>query len=184
MKKGLASQNNRWTRHTSGFVAVLTALFLVACESGPEPPEEEFPVDPDLPEAVVDLPDPPPASAFEINEHNDDGTLRVEGLIGNRDQYLEEEVEVRAMVSEIKGTDCDPSVEACTRTHLIIRDDADDDLSMMAVGYHEDFLQTAGIREGEEYLFIGNYDQMAHGFVSSEDGLIDLMSVDDHEVPE
>lgn len=170
-----------------GAVLVATAFVLSACDRGPDPPEQTFEPDPDLPEAVVDLPDPPPAEAFEIQEYNDDGTLRVEGIISNRDEHLHEEVEITGTVTEIIGDDCDPAhpgVETCPRLHLEIRDHPDDDLDLMVVGFEDDFLRTARLREGEEYAFAGLYTDMAHDFVSTEDGLIDLQAVGDHEVPD
>ena len=171
---------------TTAMVVVL-AFALTACDRGPEPPTEEFPPDPDLPEPVVDLPDPPPESAFEIQEHNDDGSLRIEGVIGNRDQYMGEEVEIRGTVTDIIGDDCDPNhpaVDTCPRLHLLIQDHADDDLDLIVVGFEDNFLRTARIREGEEYHFEGVYTDMAHDFVSTEEGLIDLHAVGDHEVEE
>lgn len=168
----------------------LMGLLLVApaCSSpgGPEIPADEFPPDPDLPPAVVDLPPPPPATAFEIREFNDDGSLRVEGLISNRDRYLEETVQVRGVITEIEG-DCDPGQakkrgEPCPKPHIFIRDHADEDRRVMVVGYSPKFLKDARLQVGEDYLFAGQYKQMADGFVSTEDGLILLRAVDDREV--
>ncbi len=165
------------------WLAVLAAaLLLAACDrSGPEVPDQEFPPDPDLPEAVVDLPSPPPATAFEIQEFNDDGSLRVEGLISNRDQYLDDEVEVRATVAEIIGHGCDPTAGRCPRNRIFIRDHIDDDLELRVVGYVDEFIDDVEIEEGEEYLFQGTYLQESDGFVSTENGLISLSAVDDEE---
>lgn len=166
---------------------LLTTLGSLACDQGgPELGGDEFPPDPDLPAAVVELPTPPPASAFEIREFNDDGSMRVEGLITNRDQYMQEEVQVRGVVTEIEG-DCDPGEarrrgETCLSPHLFIRDHADDDLRLTVVGYSNDFLRRARIREGEEYLFAGTYKDAAHGFFSAQDGLLELTSVDERDV--
>lgn len=170
-------------------IVALLALSFVACEAeGPEIPADEFPPDPDLPPAVVDLPSPPPASAFEIKEFNEDNSLRVEGIVGNRDKYLDEEVEVRATIAEIRG-DCDPRRarqrgETCLEPHLLITDHIDDDRRLLVVGYPNSFLRQARLQVGEEYLFKGLYEQMAHGFISTEDGLLVVSSVDDREVPE
>ncbi len=164
---------------------IALVAFLAACDqSGPELPEPLFPPDPDLPEAVVDLPSPPPASAFEIKEFNDDGSLRVEGLIGNRDQYLGEEVEVRAIVAEIIGHGCDPTEGRCPRNRMFIRDHIDDDLQLRVVGYIDEFIDDLEITEGEEYLITGTYTQQADGFVSTENGLIELLAVDGEEYDE
>lgn len=161
-----------------GFLALA-----VGCDSsGPQNPVDEFPADPDLPEAVVDLPAPPPESAFEIREFNDDGTLRVEGVISNREKYIREEVNIRGFVGEIRGDDCDPAVEYCPSPHLFIRDHIDEDQQLMVVGYRNDLLSEAGIEVGSEHIFRGVYDQTAHGFVSSEMGLLSLRGVDDQDL--
>ena len=163
-------------------VFLVAATLLVACDqSGPELPDEQFPPDPDLPEAVVDLPAPPPASAFEIQEFNDDGSRRVEGLISNRDQYLGEEIEVRAIVAEIIGHGCDPTAGPCPRNRLLIRDHVDDDLELRVVGYVDEFIDDMEITEGEEYAFEGTYTQHADGFIATESGLISLGAVDGEE---
>ncbi len=172
---------------------LLTALALsaslVACDNTPpEIPLDEFPADPDLPPAVVELPTPPPASAFEIREYNDDGTLRIEGLISNRDRFLEEEVAVKGVITEIQG-DCDPRRarqrgETCPEPHLFIRDDADDDRRLLVVGYTNDQRRQFRLNEGSEFLFGGTYTRMAEGFVSTEDGLLVLSSLDGEELPE
>ncbi|TXD33116.1 hypothetical protein FRC96_16055 [Lujinxingia vulgaris] len=172
-------------------VALLLAsafFTMSACqEDAPAVPVDEFPVDENLPPAVVDLPAPPPASAFEIVEKNDDDTLRVEGLIGYRDRHMDQNVVVRGVVMEVKG-DCDPKRarqrgESCPQPHLVIRDDADARHEMMVVGYTNDFLKKARVREGESYAFKGVYQRMAEGFVSSENGLLKLEAIDDNEVP-
>lgn len=164
-------------------------LWASACSSpgGPEIPADEFPPDPDLPPAVVELPPPPPASAFEIREFNDDGTLRIEGLISNRDRYLDEKVQVRGVVTEIEGN-CDPARarklgETCPKPHFFIRDHADDDRRIMVVGYPPKFINDLKLQTGQDYLISGSYQQMADGFVSTEDGLILLSAVDDRELP-
>lgn len=162
---------------------LIVALLGLGCDrSGGDMPAQEFPADPDLPEAVVDLPSPPPESAFEIREFNDDNSLRVEGIIANRDQYLGDEVEIRGVVSRIKGDGCDPATEPCPKPHFFIRDHIDEDLDLMVMGYPNEFLRTASISEGEEYLFRGTYDQMAGDFVSTETGLLELLGADDYNL--
>ncbi len=171
-------------RRLSLTVVLITASLIASlgCDpSGPEVPEEDFAADQDLPDPVVDLPSPPPAEAFEIQEYNDDGSLRVEGLIANRDNHLDEVVELRATVADYEGHGCDPVAQPCPGNHLRVRDHIDDDLELMIVGYDDDFFTQVGITEGEEYLFRGLYTQSAAGFVSSEDGLIEVEAIDDHE---
>ena len=174
------------TLRSTPVLLILLALVSLTfgCEpDGPGLDEDPLAPDPDLPEAVVDLPSPPPESAFEIREHNDDGSLRVEGLVANRDNYINDEVEVRGVVVEIKGRDCTPGGDDfCPRPHFFIRDEADDNLEMAVVGYENPFLRTAGIQEGQDFLFRGTYTHSAHGYPSSEIGLIDLAAVDDHEL--
>lgn len=167
--------------------ALALTVALSACDSdAPEPSLDEFPPDPDLPAAVVDLPSPPPATAFEIREHNEDGTLRVEGVMGNRDRYLESDVEIRGFVHEILG-DCDPARarqrgESCPEPHFYIVDHPDEDRRLMVVGYDNDFRRQARLNTGGEHVFKGRYRQMHQGFVSTEDGLLVLSALDDREV--
>lgn len=162
-------------------------LLLGGCDSaGPEQPLDEFPPDPDLPSAVVDLPPPPPGSAFEIRERNDDGSLRVEGIMSNRDRYLNESVQIRGFVQEIHG-DCDPTRarqrgERCEEPSFFIVDHLDEDRRLRVVGFTNDFRRSAGVSQGSEHLFSGRYQQMGARFVSTEDGLLVLSAVGDREV--
>ncbi len=163
---------------------MLIAVFCLGCDgSGAELPTQEFPPDPDLPEAVVDLPNPPPASAFEIREFNDDDSLRVEGVIAKREQYFGDNIEIRGVISKIEGSDCDPATEPCPKPHFFIRDHIDEDLDLMVMGYRNEFLDRASLSEGEEYLFRGTFDQMAGDFVSTQ-GLLELEIVDEFSVIE
>src|SRR5690554_3540318 len=89
-----------------GALSLLLCL-AVACSSEDADKAKDG-VDPNLPPAQVDLPSPPPPSAFEIAETNDDGTLRVEGLIQFQDKHLDKPVRVKGVVTQILG-DCDPA---------------------------------------------------------------------------
>lgn len=173
-----------WTSLCAVLTAACVVVLFSGCDSGPEPPPEGPKPDPDLPEAVVDLPSAPPDSALEIQERNDDGTLRVEGVISHRDQYIGEHVEVRGTISEIIGDDCDPShpnVDSCPRLHLMVRDHPDDDLELRVVGFLDSFLREADLTEDEEFVFEGQFVRQAHDFVDTQ-GMIDLYAVGDHEV--
>lgn len=178
------------TKRNSLLSAGLALVLLLggACDnSTPEAPLDEFPADPDLPAAVVDLPAPPPATAFEVRERNDDGSLRIEGLISNRDRYLGENVEVQGVITEMQG-DCDARRarergESCPEPHLFIRDHADDDRMLLVVGYTNDQRRRLRLAQGGEHLFGGRYTRMAEGFVSTEDGLLVLEKIDGDELP-
>lgn len=176
------------TRTHPTFAAAAACLALALWISGCDGPEtglddEQLAPDPDLPAAVVDLPPPPPASAFEITETNDDGSLRVEGLVANRDKYIDTDVEVRGVVADIRGDDCTPGgPERCPSPHLFIRDHIDETLEMIVVGYDNSVLRSAGISVGDDFLFKGAYTHSAHGFPSAETGLIDVTAIDDHDI--
>lgn len=169
-------------------LALLIALtFAVACEESTDT-EEQSEVDPNLPPAQVDLPSAPPASAFEIPERNDDGTLRVEGLIQYQDKHLDGKVTVKGTVIEILG-DCDPKKakeadESCPEPHYIIKDEPDARKELMVVGFDRDFLDEADLEAGGTHTFEGSYRKIAQQFVNSENGLLLLDRVDELSVLE
>ncbi len=138
--------------------------------------------------AQVDLPSPPPASAFDIPEKNDDGTLRVEGLIQYQDKHLGKSVKVTGFISEILG-DCDPKKakkrdESCPAPHYIITDEEGDEKELMVVGFDREYFEKAGAEEGETHVFEGTYKKIAQQFVNSENGLLLLDRLDDVEAVE
>jgi hypothetical protein len=177
-----------WIVRSGTLLALLIALtFAIACEESTET-EEQPDVDPNLPPAQVDLPSPPPASAFEIAERNDDGTLRVEGLIQYQDKHLDGEVTVKGTLVEILG-DCDPKKakeagEPCPEPHYIIKDEPDAQKELMVVGFDRDFLDEAELEVGDTHTFEGSYRKIAQQFVNSENGLLLLDKVDDISVLE
>lgn len=168
-------------------VLSLLVCFAIACNSDESEKTKEK-VDPNLPPAQVDLPSPPPASAFEIPETNDDGTLRVQGLIQYQDKHLDKAVRVKGTVVQILG-DCDPkkakkNEKICPEPHFIIKDEKNAEKELMVVGFDRDFLKKADAEVGEEHVFEGNYRKMSQQFVNSESGLISLVKIDDTPVRE
>lgn len=165
----------------------LLICLAVACNNEPEradEPEE----DPNLPPAQVDLPSPPPASAFEIPETNADGTLRVQGLIQYQDKHLDKQVRVTGTIIEIYG-DCDPAKAKkegtpCPEPHFIIKDEDGGEKELMVVGFDRKFLERAKVEAGESHVFEGSYQKMAQQFINSEDGLVQLDKMDDLDVLE
>ncbi|AWV89415.1 hypothetical protein [Bradymonas sediminis] len=163
----------------------LLLCFAMACSSEEsEKPTEE--VDPNLPPAQVDLPSPPPASAFNIAETNQDGTLRVEGLIQYQDKHLDKPVRVKGVVTQILG-DCDPKKAKkantfCPEPHFIIKDESSAEKELMVVGFERDFFKKSKTKVGEAHVFEGDYRKMSQQFVNSESGLIALTKVDDISV--
>jgi hypothetical protein len=163
-----------------GRAATLIALMLAvslafACEES-ETKKDEQATDPNMPPAQVDLPSPPPASAFNIPEKNDDGTLRVEGIIQYKDKHLENRVRVKGVVTQILG-DCDPKKakktgEPCPQPHYIIQDEEGAEKELMVVGFDREFFEKAKTKVGETHTFEGTYKQMAQQFVNSENGLL------------
>lgn len=142
----------------------------------------------DLPPARVDLPEPPPASEFEITEKNSDGTFRVRGLIAHKGKHLGEKVTIKGTVTYL-SPDCDPAVaekkgEECPKPYLYIRDEEEGDAKMMVVGYDQEFVDRADLEEGETYEFEGTYKKLAQGFVATEDGLLLVDRANDTEAVE
>lgn len=164
-------------------LAVLLALSLAACSEQSDVKTEKTQEDPNLPAAVVNLPDPPPASAYEIPEKNPDGSLRVEGLLYNKDKYMDQQVTVKGVIVKMSA-ECDPKKAKkagteCPEPNLFIRDSADSELAMRVVGYKPEFIKKAKLEENQERVFKGTYQKVAQGFVATEDGLILLDYVDD-----
>lgn len=170
----------------TGALAMLFCLAVACSSEDADKPIDE--VDPNLPPAQVDLPSPPPASAFEIAETNADGTLRVEGLIQFQDKHLDKPVRVKGVVTQILG-DCDPAKAKkdgsfCPEPHFIIKDEPSADKELMVVGFERDFFKKAGAKVGESHVFEGNYSKMSQQFVNSESGLIALTQIDETPVAE
>ena len=169
-------------------IAALLVLGLVACNDASDVKTEKSEEDPNLPPANVSLPDPPPASAYEIPEKNPDGTLRIEGLIHNKDKYMEQQVELKGLIVKMSA-ECDPKKakkagEECPEPNLFIRDNAEAELALRVVGYKPEYIKKAKLEEGQERRFKGTYQKVAQGFVATEDGLLLLDFVDDIPVIE
>ncbi|MFU8805295.1 MAG: hypothetical protein ACNA8W_15890 [Bradymonadaceae bacterium] len=169
-------------------LAGLLIMGTIGCEEESDTPTDEIEEDPNLPPAVVDLPSAPPASAFVIPEKNADGTLRVEGVIGHQHKYLGEKVEITGHVFML-SEECDPAKAKkdeteCPEPHLVIKDDRDATKQLLVVGYKQEFVQKAKLKPGEDRLFKGTYQKVAQGFVASEDGLLLVDTVDEHEAVE
>lgn len=171
-------------------LAGLFALALVACEGSGGVETEKSKEDPNLPPAQVNLPSAPPASAYEVPETNPDGTLRIEGVIHNKDKHMDQQVEVKGTIIRLSA-ECDPKKAKregteCPEPNLFIQDGggAKDASIMRVVGYKDDFVKKAKMEEGQERVFKGTYQKVAQGFVATEDGLILLDYVDDIAVLE
>jgi len=160
-------------------IALASSLFLVsACE---HPPSNVTPDIPDMGEEgppSVSLPGVPGDEAFTIKERNDDGTFRVIGLIENKDNYLQKQVEVSALVSQI-SENCDPGKAAkegqtCPEPFLVIKDGDDADEQMLVVGFQHEVLKKAKVKLGEVASLKGTYVMDSQGFSATETGLIVL----------
>lgn len=160
----------------------------IACDDGGQVQVEEDQVDPNLPPARVDLPNPPPASGFEVPEKNGDGTLRVEGLIHHQAKHLEQKVEVKGTIVQISEP-CDPKKakkkeEKCPEPSLFIKDGPDSQAMLRMVGFKDEFIKKNKIEVGQEHVFKGSYQKVAYGFVATEDGLVLIDYVGDKAVVE
>lgn len=172
-------------RGASGTVGfVLTAFLLVAGlgYSSKSKSDETKKKKNDLPPAKVDLPEPPPESAFDIEKKNPDGSFRVRGLIAHRGQHLGNDIKVKGTVTYV-SPECDPAEakkkgEECPKPYLYIKDSEDAEDSLMIVGYERDFLERAEIEKGGTHVFEGKYKELAQGFVRTENGLLLVDKVD------
>jgi len=172
----------------SAVVALFAFALVAGCSSGSGDEKKKEKKPDRLPPESVDLPDPPPASEFEIPEKNDDGTFRVRGLIAHQGKHLGEKVEVSGVVSFI-SPECDPAEakkrgEECPEPYLYLKDSEEADQQMMAVGIDREFIEETELEEGETYEVEGIYKKQSHGFVATESGLLLLDRVGDERVTE
>lgn len=182
---------NLFGRSVSGTLAALlvVAFAATACSgSGDDKAAEKKKKQTDREPAKVNLPEPPPASALEVEELHSDGSFRVEGLIATQGKHLGDDVEVKGKVAYV-SPDCDPrraqkKGEECPKPYLTIEDKEEGEAEMMVVGFERDFLDRAEVEKGETYLFKGKYKKLAQGFVASESGLILLNEVNGESVLE
>ena len=178
----------RSARVATLIVLMLAVNLATACEES-DAKNGEQPGDPNQPPAQVDLPSPPPASAFNIPEKNDDGTLRVEGLIQYQEKHLGNKVRVKGVIVEKLG-DCDPAKakktgKPCPEPHFLIKDEKGAEKQLMVVGFDREFFEKAkNAKIGETQVFEGSYQKMAQEFVNSGDGLLLLDKVGEISVLE
>lgn len=173
-------------RGVSGTVRVVLAVFLltagIGCSSKSKEDDKKKKKK-DLPPAQVDLPSPPPESAFDIKKKNPDGSFRVRGLIAHRGQYLGNDIEVKGTVTYI-SPECDPAEakrkdKECPKPYMYIKDGKDAEDQLMIVGYKRELLDRAEIEKGKSYVFKGKYKELAQGFVRTESGLLLVDKVGD-----
>ena len=173
---------------STAFVVAAVLAFASCSDGGSDVETEKSTEDPNLPPPSVSLPDPPPASAYKIPETNPDGTLRVEGLLHNKEKYMEQQVSVTGLVIKMSD-ECDPKKAKkegteCPEPNLFIRDTADGEATIRVVGYKQEFVKKAKLEEQQQRVFKGTYQKVAQGFVATEDGLILLDFVDEVAVLE
>ncbi len=171
-------------RHVTQAALLALAFTVTACSGGGSDVEvEKSADDPNLAPPVVRLPDPPPASAYQIPEKNPDGTLRIEGLLHNKEKYMEQQISVTGIIVKMSA-ECDPKKAKkagteCPEPNLFIRDTVDDEVAFRVVGYKPEFIKKAKLEEGQQRIFKGTYQKVAQGFVATEDGLLLVDYVDD-----
>lgn len=171
-------------RHLTLATLLIFCFAFTACENGgSDVATEKTDEDPNLPPPSVDLPDPPPAEAYKIPETNPDGTLRIEGLLHNRDKHMDQQISVTGTIVRM-SEECDPKKAKkdgteCPEPNLFIRDEPDSGSIIRVVGYKPDFIKKAKLEEAQMRVFKGTYQKVAQGFVATEDGLLLLDYVDD-----
>ncbi len=135
---------------------------------------------------TVSLPPAPAPADFVIKEKNDDGTLRVLGIIEYKDKYLEKQVTLTAHIASV-SPECDPAEAKktnakCDEPNMIIMDDPDADARLLVVGFEHAILKKKKIAEGETHTLAGTYKTMALGFTDTESGVLQLESIDGNAV--
>ncbi len=168
-------------------ILCILALVLLSAQSC-EHPVSNVTVEPNEEEAkgTVSLPPPPAPSDFIIKEKNDDGTLRVLGLIEYKEKHLEKPVTLTAHISAISPA-CDPAEAKKTNTkcdepNMMIMDGPDEDARMLVVGFEHEVLKKRKIVEGGTHKLMGTYKTMALGFTDTESGVLLLESIDGNAV--
>lgn len=172
-------------RSTTSLATVLFAVFAVTIGSQAAQAQSDDKSGQKEP-AKVDLPEPPPDSAFDVQKRNSDGTFRVRGLIAHRGQHLGDKIEVEGIVTHI-SPECGPTRakengEECPEPYLYIRDDKEADDALMIVAFDRERMKKAGVEEGSEHVFEGSYKELAQGFVRTKSGLLVVDTVDDTDV--
>jgi hypothetical protein len=174
-----------WTQRVADTLStsILCAGLLMASVGCDHPPSN---VKAELPKRAegqaapsVSLPEAPPSSGFVIPETNPDGTMRILGLIHNRDNHLHKEITVKGTLIQV-SEDCDPAKakkkeESCPEPFMTIQDD--DKIPFRVVGFKPEFIKKAKLKVGDSYDFKGVYELTTQGFAATEDGLLLLNEV-------
>lgn len=165
-------------RNLAAALVALPALVLcVACEQ-PDPEEEARQARLSELRAQVDLPAVPPLERLQMPERMPDGSWSVAGLLANRADLMDSEVELTALLREVY--ECDrpegsESRDGCFRAHFFVADTLRTPQRLLAVGYDERYEEQ--LSEGERYTLVGRYTRTHTGHVSTEDGLIVVQEI-------
>jgi hypothetical protein len=178
---------NTFSRTTILIALLLAVTSTVACNDS-EATKSAEKADSNLPPAQVDLPSPPPASAFVIPEKNDDGSLRIAGIIHHQEKHLGKKVRIKGVIVGLLG-DCDPKKakktdKICNEPHYLISDEEGAEKQLAVVGFDREFFEKAEVEVGETHTFGGTYKKLAQGFVNSGDGLLLLDEIGEVSVLE
>lgn len=128
----------------------------------------------------VNLPAVPALPLLDIPREYEDGSLSVIGLMIERDDHMLETVSVAGMVVEIYECEAadgakekgeDGLVEGCLYPHFYIADTPDSPKRMLVTGYDAQHYEPQ-LQVMTRYRIHGTYSIQAHGFSSSETGLI------------
>lgn len=128
----------------------------------------------------VKLPPVPELPLLDIPREYDDGSLSIIGLLIERDEHMLEQISVSGMVVKIyecenddeKGTKGDDGlIEGCLYPHFYIADTPDSPKRILVTGYNAQHYEPQ-LQLMTRYQFHGTYSVQAHGFSSSETGLI------------
>lgn len=146
----------------------------------------------------LDLPEVPALEALQIASRYSDGSYSVGGVQRLRDELMEEEIEVIAIIREKyrcdrdedqaqhPDTDAEEAADAepeegtrrvgCLRPHAYVSDSLRATSRLLVVGFTDE--QNRALEEGQRYRFSGRLTRRAPGHLSPEEGLLDLKALE------
>lgn len=174
-----------------GLTALCGSVLLTttACSSS-----EESPAESDQPQrqANIDLPPVPPLPLLDVPAEYPDGSRSIMGLLVDRDDLFQTQVEVSGVVTRIyecsepleDGEEWDPEDgprPGCNYPHLFIADAMESPREIIVTGYDAAHYEPQ-LEVGLRYRFSGFYTVQSRGFTASEYGLIDADTIEGNGV--
>lgn len=169
---------------SASLISIAACLAIIGCSNASESRDDtemEAPTNEN-----VNLPPVPELPLLDIPREYEDGSLSVIGLMIERDEHMLEQVTVAGMVVKIYECDAedgakekgeDGLVEGCLYPHFYIADTPDSPKRILVTGYNAQHYEPQ-LQVMTRYRIHGTYSIQAHGFSSSETGLINADSIE------